>query len=307
MIWKFYKEQGRHDLPWRKTADPYKILVSEVMLQQTQVDRVIPKYKAFLKQFPTLKALAKAPLNQVLLAWSGLGYNRRALYLQRAAQALTEGYKGRFPKDAETLETLPGIGPYTARAVATFSNDIPYKIGLTKLDAVRGENRILHGGVLDIRRVQNGVFNNEMRHFRKPYIFIETNIRRVFIHEFFPNKKEVSDKDIIPLIEKSLPKNKSVREWYWALMDYGSFLKSTTKNPNQRSAHYVKQSKFKGSVRELRGEFLRVCGKGAISKQKLLASYKKEDLERAEKALSGLIKDGILDLDSRGYVKIASY
>ncbi len=264
MIWKFYKEQGRHDLPWRQTTDPYKILVSEVMLQQTQVDRVVPKYKAFLKQFPTLKSLAKAPLNQVLLAWSGLGYNRRALYLQKAAQALIEGYKGRFPKDAETLETLPGIGPYTARAVATFSYDTPY-------------------------------------------VFIETNIRRVFIHEFFSSKNEVSDKDIIPLIEKTLPKNKSVREWYWALMDYGSFLKSTTKNPNQRSAHYVKQSKFKGSVRELRGGFLRVCGKGIISKQKLLASYKKEDLERAEKALSGLIKDGILDLDSRGYVKIASY
>jgi A/G-specific adenine glycosylase len=264
MIWSFYKEQGRHDLPWRQTTDPYKILVSEVMLQQTQVDRVVPKYKAFLQQFPALKALAKAPLNEVLLAWSGLGYNRRALYLQKTAQTLTEGYKGRFPKDAETLETLPGIGPYTARAVATFSQDVPY-------------------------------------------IFIETNIRRVFIHEFFPDNKEVSDKDIIPLIEKSLLKNKSPREWYWALMDYGSHIKSTVKNPNQRSVHYVKQSKFKGSVRELRGEFLRVCSEGKISKQKLFILYKNDDRIRAEKALSGLIKDGILDLDSSGYVKIVSH
>lgn len=264
MIWKFYKEQGRHDLPWRQTTNPYKILVSEVMLQQTQVDRVIPKYKAFLKQFPTLKALAKAPLNEVLLTWSGLGYNRRALYLQKTAQALTRDFKDRFPKDAETLETLPGIGPYTARAVATFSCDMLY-------------------------------------------VFIETNIRRVFIYEFFPSKKGVSDKDIIPLIEKSLPKNKSVREWYWALMDYGSYLKTQISNPNKRSVHYMKQSKFKGSVRELRGEFLRVCAKGKVTKQKLFSDYRGLDRERAEKALSGLIKDGILDLDSRGYVKIVSH
>lgn len=261
IIWDFYQINGRHDLPWRQTTDPYKILVSEVMLQQTQVDRVIPKYKAFLKAFPTMQALARAPLQEVLIGWSGLGYNRRALYLQKAAQALTKDFKGRFPKDVETLETLPGIGPYTARAVATFSNDTSY-------------------------------------------IFIETNIRRVFIHEFFPSQNEVSDKEIVLLIEQSLPKNKSPREWYWALMDYGSFLKSTTKNPNQRSAHYTKQSVFKGSVRELRGEFLRECGKGKVSKKSLFSKYKKEDKERAEKALAGLVKDGMLDFDAEGYVKI---
>lgn len=234
------------------------------MLQQTQVDRVIPKYKAFLKRFPSARALARAPLSDVLSEWSGLGYNRRALYLQRTAQAIVSDFKGIFPKDAETLETLPGIGSYTARAVATFSYDAPY-------------------------------------------IFIETNIRRVFIHEFFPKAKKVDDKKLLPLVESALPKNKKYKEWYWALMDYGSHLKSSVKNPNQRSAHYVKQSKFEGSVRQLRGEFLRTCGKGKMLKTALLASCAKTDADRAERALAGLVRDGILDVDRRGYVKISSH
>ncbi len=261
MIWKYYRENGRHDLPWRKTTDPYKILVSEMMLQQTQVDRVIPKYKAFLKEFPSARALARAPLSDVLSAWSGLGYNRRALYLQRAAQALIRDHGGRFPQDAETLERLPGIGPYTARAIVTFA------------------------------------YNGQC-------VFIETNIRRVFIHAFFPDADKVSDDKLFPLIESSLPKNTKYREWYWALMDYGSHIKSVVKNPNRRSAHYSKQSKFEGSVRQLRGEFIRQCGKGKITKIALLAPYKKSDKERAEKALASLIKDGILVIDKKLYVTI---
>ncbi len=231
------------------------------MLQQTQVDRVVPKYKAFLKQFPTIESLARAPLQEVLLGWSGLGYNRRALYLQRAAQAVVHDFKGIFPKDPEVLETLPGVGPYTAKAIATFS-------------------------------------------FDAPYTFVETNIRRVFIYTFFPKGGNVSDEKLIPYIKEALPKRKSAKEWYWALMDYGSYLKLTIKNPNQRSAHYVKQSTFKGSVRELRGEFLRMCSKGSIARKKLLASYKKLDKIRAEKALEGLVRDGLLEIYSSGIVRI---
>ncbi|MBI4262223.1 A/G-specific adenine glycosylase [Candidatus Uhrbacteria bacterium] len=111
----------KRDLPWRRTRDPYRILVSEIMLQQTQVDRVIPKYKAFLKEFPTLRALADASPAAVIRAWSGLGYNRRALYLHRTAQSIAKDYHGRFPKDVDILETLPGIGKYTARAVVCFA------------------------------------------------------------------------------------------------------------------------------------------------------------------------------------------
>ena len=261
LVLDWYLREGRHDLPWRKTTNPYRILVSEVMLQQTQVERVIPKYRAFLKRFPNIVSLAEAPLTDVLALWSGLGYNRRALYLKRAIEVVVTHYKGVFPKDAETLETLPGVGPYTARAVATFSQDASY-------------------------------------------IFIETNIRRVFIHTFFKDTKDVSDSEIIPYIEATLPKHISPREWYWALMDYGSHLKKTVPNPNKRSAHYVKQSTFRGSVRELRGEFVRICTQKAVLKRTLLAPYVGLDKVRAEKALDGLVRDGILAIDARGYVKI---
>ncbi len=235
------------------------------MLQQTQVERVVPKYKAFLKRFPNIVSLSEAPLADVLALWSGLGYNRRALYVQRAAKAIVEEYGGTFPKDPEILEKLPGIGPYTARAIATFSYDAPY-------------------------------------------IFIETNIRRVYIHFFFAKaskNKPIHDKELMPIIERACPaKPGRSRDWYWALMDYGSRLGSTIQNPNRRSAHYTKQSTFKGSVRELRGAFLRACAEKPVPKKVLFSSSITNDRARAEQALSGLIKDGILDLDRRGYVRI---
>jgi len=121
-ILSWYKKNGR-DLPWRKTKNPYRILVSEVMLQQTQVGRVFEKYREFLKQFPTVMSLAKAQTSDVITAWKGLGYNRRALFLQRTAQEVVEKYKGRFPRDLTTLKTLPGVGDYTARAILSFAYD----------------------------------------------------------------------------------------------------------------------------------------------------------------------------------------
>lgn len=113
--------QNRRDLPWRQTRDPYRILISEVMLQQTQVDRVIPYYERFLERFPTAEALAAAPTAEVIQAWAGLGYNRRAVNLQRTAQAVVNEHGGQFPRDLETLRGLPGIGPYTAGAIACFA------------------------------------------------------------------------------------------------------------------------------------------------------------------------------------------
>ena len=205
-----YKKEGRSHLPWRKTHDPYKILVSEVMLQQTQVDRVLPFYKNFLKQFPTPAALAKASLSKVLKAWQGLGYNRRAKFLQQAAVVLAkEGYTG---------QKLPGVGPYTAGAIEAFA-------------------------------------------FNKPTVFIETNIRTVFFYycgKFNFPQGQVSDKELLPLVEKALAKtNLEPREFYAALMDYGSYLKKQGIKLNKQSKHYVKQSKFEGSARQLRGAILR--------------------------------------------------
>ena len=117
---QWYSTHAR-DLPWRRTRNPYHILVSEIMLQQTQVDRVVPKYHAFLEQFPTLEALASASPGDVIRAWAGLGYNRRALNLQRAAQVVLAEHEGAFPRDPEELQKLPGLGPYTSGAVACFA------------------------------------------------------------------------------------------------------------------------------------------------------------------------------------------
>ena len=116
----WYEKNGRK-LPWRETTDPYKILVSEMMLQQTQVDRVIPKYNAFLEEFPTTQTLATAATADVLRMWSGLGYNRRALYLQKCARAIEAEHKGIFPEKENELQELPGIGPYTRAAVVSFA------------------------------------------------------------------------------------------------------------------------------------------------------------------------------------------
>ena len=112
---------NRRDLPWRRTRDPYRILLAEIMLQQTQVDRVIAYYEAFLARFPTLEELAAAPTAEVIRLWAGLGYNRRAVNLQRTAQAIVAEHGGVFPRTVEALRALPGIGPYTAGAIACFA------------------------------------------------------------------------------------------------------------------------------------------------------------------------------------------
>lgn len=211
-ILSFYREHGRA-LPWRQTSDPYAILISEFMLQQTQTQRVIPKYARWLEEFPTVRALADAPFTQVLRCWVGLGYNRRARYLHECAKKIVREFDGAVPSNPAALRTLPGIGAYTAAAVAAFAYD-------------------------------------------KPTIFIETNIRAVFIHFFFSYREEVSDKEIAPLVRASLYEE-DPRTWYYALMDYGAALKKRRDNPNRQSKHYVKQSQFKGSLRQARGAIIR--------------------------------------------------
>lgn len=138
----WYRENAR-DLPWRRTRDPYRIMVCEIMLQQTQVDRVIPKYHAFLDLFPTLEALADAPASEVIRAWAGLGYNRRALNLQRAARAVVDDFGGEMPRTVEELRTLPGIGPYTAGAIACFAFE--QDVGFVDTNIRRVLHRVLLG------------------------------------------------------------------------------------------------------------------------------------------------------------------
>src|SRR3990167_8662088 len=163
-IWDYYKKNKR-DLPWRGTTDPYKIVVSEVMLQQTQVARVVQKYAEFIKVFPTFNSLAAASKEEVLRLWQGMGYNRRALYLKALSTIVIDDHKGRLPNEPNILMKLPAIGSATAGSIAAFA-------------------------------------------FNKPTVFLETNIRRVFLHFFFQGKKQVSDKDILPLVEKTLDKGR---------------------------------------------------------------------------------------------------
>ena len=132
----FEKKYGQRRFPWRETTDPYRIMVSELMLQQTQTDRVVPKYLVFIEKFPTAKKLADAPQSEIVKLWSGLGYNRRALFLKRAVEIVTKEYDGVFPATIEGLQRLPGIGPYTAAAIYAFAFNKPSTVIETNIRTV---------------------------------------------------------------------------------------------------------------------------------------------------------------------------
>ncbi len=248
-IYSYYEEHGR-ELPWRQTQNPYQILVSEIMLQQTQVERVLEKFPVFVQQFSNFRALADASLRDVLTAWQGLGYNRRATALKKIGETVTEKHGGRLRADVDFLTDLPGIGYNTACAILAFA-------------------------------------------FNKPVVFIETNIRTVFTHFFFSHRDRVKDSDILPLVEQTLDR-KNPRTFYSALMDYGTMLKKTHGSINPRSAHYQKQSPFKGSDRQVRGMVL----KAMIAHRQMTDTQIAEELQlsadRAFKALSALQKEGFV-------------
>ncbi len=256
IVRRFYASHGRQ-LPWRETRDPYAILVSELMLQQTQVDRVIPKYEQFLQQFPTVERLHAAPLQAVLLAWQGLGYNRRALFLKKAATAIAEQHGGQLPNTVATLEDLPGIGPYTARAVATFA-------------------------------------------YNQPHVLIETNIRAVYLHTFFAGHDKVADAALLPLIEQTLDRRRP-REWYAALMDYGSYLKKTQPNPSRRSAHHTRQKSFANSNRQLRGRIVATLTQATTHTAAQLAATTGFPLPRVRDAAAALVREGLIQKSGRTY------
>ncbi|MHA2282819.1 MAG: A/G-specific adenine glycosylase [Promethearchaeota archaeon] len=184
------------------------------MLQQTQTGRVSEKFLNFIDQFPSFLALSKAPLENVLKAWQGLGYNRRAIALKKISDIVINDYHGELPDSLDILKNFPQIGHNTASSIVTFA-------------------------------------------FNKPTVFIETNIRRVYIYFFFHNKDKINDKVIKPIVEKTLDEA-NPREWYYALMDYGTMLKKSFPDLNKKSAHYRKQASFKGSNRQIRGKILKL-------------------------------------------------
>ena len=162
-IIQWYKQYGRQ-LPWRQTTNPYRILVSEMMLQQTQVDRVIPKYYAFLEKFPTVASLADAQTADVLKMWSGLGYNRRALYLQKCAQTIKQKHNGNFPETTEELLALPGLGKYTAAAVQSFANN--KDVVVIDVNIERIFKRIFYGKVESAEAIAQHILpKNESRNW----------------------------------------------------------------------------------------------------------------------------------------------
>lgn len=249
----FYTKHGRHDLPWRlpesdSSFDPYKIMVSELMLQQTQVPRVIPKYQAFLHEFPTLEALASAPLAQVLKAWQGLGYNRRAKFLHQAAQKTVAEFGGHMPISPELLVALPGIGKNTAGAIMAYA-------------------------------------------YNEHVVFIETNIRSVYLHHFFKDQTDVPDATIVALVAQTLD-HQNPRQFYWSLMDYGSYLKKTLPNPSRRSHSHSVQSKFEGSRRQVRGQVLRLLANDSLTTAELTAAITDE---RLSSVLEDLAQEGLIE------------
>ena len=249
-LYRFFHEQGRQ-LPWRDTTDPYHILVSEIMLQQTQVARVALKYEPFIRAFPDVFSLARAPLRDIMARWQGLGYNRRALALQGIARRLVAEFQGRLPAAVDTLLTFPGIGAATAGALAAFA-------------------------------------------FNQPVVFIETNIRRGFLHCFFPGQSGVRDREILPLVDQTLDREQP-RPWYYALMDYGAMLKGAAPNPNRRSAHHQRQAPFADSDRQIRGLILKALVQSpALSLEALVQAVGKSPARTAG-LIHTLIQEGFLE------------
>lgn len=247
LVWDKGRELYR-DMPWRQDTRPYYVLVSEIMLQQTQVDRVVPKFEAFINAFPDVFALASASLADVLTLWSGLGYNRRAKFLHEAAKKIVNDFSGKFPDTQTELVTLPGVGVNTAGAILAYS-------------------------------------------FNQPVVFIETNVRTVYFYHYFEDSADVSDKELREVVEATID-TENPREWYWAIMDYGSHLKRQGAGRNDKSRHYKKQSALKGSVREVRGQIIRELAAQDMEMTLLREAVKAD--ERFEKALLGLAKDGLV-------------
>ncbi len=289
------------DLPWRRTRDPYAVWVSEAMLQQTQVSRVDGRWQEWLERFPTVDALAAASSADVLSQWQGLGYNRRALALWKAAQQVSELHGGVMPTDEAELRALPGVGPATAAGIRAFAYDLPG-------------------------------------------VYLETNVRTVFLHELFPEAQDVPDKALVPLVREACPGTAAAgaaapgasdggedagsaaetrgsaadvvvvpgadapctpRSWYYALLDYGAYLKRTVPNPSRRSRSNVRQSKFEGSHRQKRASVVRMllaAGESGLVAADAAAALSAEELAAGREAVSAVSAASILaELAAEGF------
>ncbi|MFH1100567.1 MAG: Fe-S cluster assembly protein HesB [Methanobacteriota archaeon] len=250
-ILSFYRKHGRR-LPWRRTRDPYKILLSEIMLQQTQVQRVNTYYQKWIHQWPTINDLAQASQKHVLQAWMGLGYNTRAVNLHRTAQLISTKYQGDALSAMNHYQDLPGIGKYTSQAIRIFS---------TNADIVT----------------------------------IDTNIRRLLIHEFHL-PETTSSTELWGLAERCLPKGKS-RDWHNALMDYGALILTSRKTG---ISPLTQQTRFTGSDRQIRGQILRILLEAPTSQTGLQKTLDIES-ERLKKILTKMIENNLITYQNHHY------
>lgn len=245
-VWAHYATNARV-MPWRDTPTFYNVLVSEIMLQQTQVERVRTKFDEFMRRFPDITTLAQAKQSEVLMLWQGLGYNRRAKFLHEAAKIVVVDGE---PRTFNQLVKLPGVGKNTAGAIMNYT-------------------------------------------YNSPTPFIETNIRTVYFHHFFPQHISVSDAELLEMVEKTID-SENPREWFWALMDYGAWLKKQGLGRLTTSTHYRKQSPLKGSLRQMRGDLLRELTHGPIRYSELKRTHGGD--KRFQPAFDALVKEKLIDL-----------
>lgn len=258
-VWIYY-QQNRRDFVWRNNPTPYEVVVSEVMLQQTQTIRVVEKFQEFMTRFPTCKSLAEATTQEVLQVWVGLGYNRRALYLHNIAKKIVYEYDGIVPDDVATLQTFKGLGHATASSIIAFA-------------------------------------------YNKPTVFIETNIRSLYLHVFFKYDTNVHDKEIEPLVVATL-KTDTPREWYYALMDYGVYLKKKHKNPSKKSKHHTTQSKFEGSTRQVRAAIVKALAFEQKIALDVLHQMLPYDSSKIDIELEKLYKEQIITINNNKCISL---
>ncbi len=244
LIHQNMRELYRH-MPWREEPTFYYVLVSEVMLQQTQVDRVRAKFAEFVDRFPSIEQLASASLADVISVWVGLGYNRRAKYLHEAARYVVAHGQ---PRTLDELIKLPGVGHNTAAAIMNYV-------------------------------------------YQVPTAFVETNIRSVYFKHFFAGRTNIDDSEIVGYVKKTMDYERP-REFFWALMDYGAWLKAHGQSGLHMSRHYKKQPPLQGSIRQIRGQIIRSLADGSISESALRQAVVIDD--RFDRALAGLQRDGLV-------------
>ena len=280
------------DLPWRRTRNPYEIWLSEVMLQQTQVPRVEARWPEWLERFPSVFALAEAPTADVLAAWQGMGYNRRALALKAAAEAIVRTYDGEFPRDADALVALPGIGPATAQGIRSFAFDLPGVYLETNARTV-----FLHHFFPDVPAVPD----KELIPLVQAACPIPPG--------------ELAEKGSDPFsasFARQQDAEDTPRAWYYALLDYGAHLKKTVPNPSRRSKTYARQSKFEGSRRQKRAEIVRIlldaqAADGAVLATDEVRARLDEAETRAGRELveAALVASILGDLTREGFCRAA--